>query len=538
MILCGLDYARCGQRCHLLPLLGRAAKSIRHALLPKNWGVLLYTAVLIPFTNIFVSSNYISQLAVPEYIAEVIHANPVGHIAYMIAFAALCALALCWVLSLHYFILEGKSFKESHQAAFAWMWEHPLQKLWLLLRWSVRNTLRAALSLLIPVGLLFVVLIAAGLVSNTLMLALWRSSMMLLWPFATYVLDCLLTLMEEAILSAVYYERESGAPLVIEKRLPNGKRYHKGGRFIMLLIWLGMLFCWFVVGLAIAAFPDAAAAAAAYFMPSTTVTSHRGYSAVAPENTLPAFEAAINAGADCAELDVQMTKDGVVMLTHDTNLKRVTGKDANIYNLTYEEVRALDAGSFFGAEYAGTKIPTLQEVLDLCKGKIRLNIEIKPNDASPTLEAETARLIVDNGWVDDCVVTSLSYDSLVKVKEAAPQIRCGYIMAVGVGNYYDLPAADFFSVESTFITSGMVQQLHLRGKTVSAWTIDRESDAERMKDLGVDDIITGDPPMVQRVLAESSEDERLLEEVRDLFYELYPRRDDPFVEIQELLKTA
>ena len=109
------------------------------------------------------------------------------------------------------------------------------------------------------------------------------------------------------------------------------------------------------------------------------------------------------------------------------------------------------------SEFAGTKIPTLQEVMDLCKGRIRLNIEIKPSDATPDLEAETARLIVENGWIDDCVVTSLSYDSLVKVKETAPQIKCGYIMAVGVGNYYDLPAADFFSVESTFITSGMVQ---------------------------------------------------------------------------------
>lgn len=176
--------------------------------------------------------------------------------------------------------------------------------------------------------------------------------------------------------------------------------------------------------------------------------------------------------------------------------------------------------------------------MDLCKGRIRLNIEIKPSDATPDLEAETARLIVENGWIDDCVVTSLSYDSLVKVKETAPQIKCGYIMAVGVGNYYDLPAADFFSVESTFITSGMVQQLHLRGKTVSAWTIDREEDARKMRDLGVDDIITGDPPMVQQVLAEASENEHLLESVRDYFYLFFPHRDDPFISVQTLLRES
>ena len=538
LILCGLDYARHGQRCRLLPLLTRAGKNIAHAMLPKNWGVLLYAAVLIPFTNVFLSSNYISQLAVPEYIAEVIHGNPAGHIAYTLVFAALCALAVCWVLCLHYFVLERKSFRDAHKAAFAWICQQPLQKLGMLLRWSVRLFCKGLLILALPTMLLLGVLIAAGLYSNILMLALWRSFLLVLLPFVSYLLDCLLTLSGEAFLSVLYYAQTDDAPLNLEKHMPDGKRYRKNGRFFLLSAWLLMLLVWLLVGLVVAIVPDTDDLLISYFMPATTVTSHRGYSAVAPENTLPAFEAAINVGADCAELDVQMTSDGVVMLTHDTNLKRTTGKDANIYDLTYDEVRTLDAGSFMGSEFAGTKIPTLQEVMDLCKGRIRLNIEIKPSDATPDLEAETARLIVENGWVDACVVTSLSYDSLVKVKEAAPQIKCGYIMAVGVGNYYDLPAADFFSVESTFITSGMVQQLHLRGKTVSAWTIDREEDARKMRELGVDDIITGDPPMVQQVLAEASENEHLLESVRDFFYLYFPQRDDPLISVQALLSNS
>ena len=111
LILCGLDYARHDQRCSLLPLLRRAAMSIKHAFLPKNWGALLYAAVLIPFTNLFLTSNYISQLAVPEYIAEVINANTAMHIAYSIVFVLLCALSVCWILTLQYFILSGKDFR-------------------------------------------------------------------------------------------------------------------------------------------------------------------------------------------------------------------------------------------------------------------------------------------------------------------------------------------------------------------------------------------------------------------------------------------
>ena len=538
LIICGLDYARHGQRCALFSLLRRAAFSIRHAFLPKNWGALLYAAVLIPFTNVFLTSNYISQLAVPEYIAEVIHANPLTHVAYTVIFLLLCALSICWVLSLHYFIIEGRSFRDAHRTAFAWIREHPLQNLWMLVRWDLRVVFKSALFFMLPLLVLFVALAGIGLYSNILMLALWRSYLLILLPFLSYLVDCLATLSVESFLSAVYYERGSTASPMPE-RAAGDKPHRRKGQLFLVTSCTAVVLVWGLLGLLTAAIPDAADVLVSYFVPATTVTSHRGYSAAAPENTLPAFEAAIQAGADCAELDVQMTKDGVVMVTHDTNLKRTTGKNANIYDLTYDEVRMLDAGSYMGAAFAGTKLPTLQEVMDLCKGRIRLNIEIKSSPRTPDLAAETARLIVENGWVDDCVVKSLDYTSLVEVKQTAPEIRCGYILAVGVGNYYDLPAADFFSVESTFITSGMVQQLHQRGKTVSAWTIDREDGAREMIDLGVDDIITGDPVMVRRVLAESTENEELLESFRDLFYAFVPQRgDDPFAAVQDMLASA
>ena len=216
-----------------------------------------------------------------------------------------------------------------------------------------------------------------------------------------------------------------------------------------------------------------------------------------------------------------MTKDGVVMVTHDTSLRRCTGRNTNIYDLTFDEVRKLDAGRWFSAKYAGTKIPTLEEVLDLCKGRIQLNIEIKPNAATPALEAETIHIIEEKGFAHDCVITSQSYETLCKVKELAPEIETGYILALGVGSYYDLPAADFFSVEGTFITSGMVQQIHKRDKTISAWTINRDEDASNMLSLGVDDVITDKPAMVQDLLREDAEldDDLLLirDAIRDFF---------------------
>lgn len=270
------------------------------------------------------------------------------------------------------------------------------------------------------------------------------------------------------------------------------------------------------------------------------VMAHRGYSAAAPENTLPAFQLAIDHGCERAELDVQMTKDGIVMVTHDANLRRCAGRNENIYDLTYDEVRRLDAGRWFGQKYTGTRVPTLEEVLDQCKGRIQLNIEIKPNAATPELEAETVRIIYEKGFEHDCVITSQSYDTLCKVKELAPEIQTGYILALGVGSYYDLPAADFFSVESTFITPGMVQQIHLRGKTISAWTVNRQEDASDLLSLGVDDIITDKPEMVQQLMNADADLDNDLLFIRDTIRSLigwFDAGDEPTPE-EEVIEEA
>ena len=134
---------------------------------------------------------------------------------------------------------------------------------------------------------------------------------------------------------------------------------------------------------------------------------------------------------------------------------------------------------------------------------MKLNIEIK--GATPTLEQETVRIIQENDFGDQCILTSLRYDALEKVKALDPTLKTGYIMAMGVGNYYDLAAADIFSVESTFVTADMVGALHLRGKQVHAWTIDEPANAKRMVRLGVDNLITGEPEMVHEVIQKSEQ---------------------------------
>ena len=259
------------------------------------------------------------------------------------------------------------------------------------------------------------------------------------------------------------------------------------------------------------------------------VNSHRGYSAAATENTIPAFKMSIAAGAECAELDVQMTKDGVAVLTHDTNLRRCTGLDANVYDLTYAQIEQLDAGSYFSKRFTGTKIPTLKQVLRLCKGRIKLNIEIKPSAQTPTLEEEVVRLIQEEGFEDDCTITSKSLDTLAQIKALAPEIRTGYITHSGFLGFHDQRDVDFYSIENGSITVLTIWQAHLRGKTFSAWTVNRQEEIDRMIRLGVDDIITDNPAIVQNALRRRKTIEADFD-LWDLLQEYYPVEDDDTME--------
>ena len=349
------------------------------------------------------------------------------------------------------------------------------------------------------------------------MVALSRASLLVEVPFFQFLLDCSITIAQCSILFLLYRRLREGD--AVPEDTQNGKPVRAKGRRLLAAAVVGVTLVTIGLSFIYIALPADDELRTMLGGAAPIVTAHRGYSTAAPENTLPAFSChrppQRPGRAGCAD-DKGWCGHGDPRY-QPAPLHR---PQCNIYDLTFAQVRELDAGRWFSARYAGTQIPTLEEVLDLCKGKIQLNIEIKPNAATPELEAETVRIIQEKGFEKDCVITSQSYETLCKAKELDPEIETGYILALGVGTYYDLPAADFFSVESTFITSGMVQQIHLRGKTVSAWTVNRAEDARDLLSLGVDDVITDKPEMVQDLLNEDADLDRNLVLMRDRLKEL------------------
>ncbi|MFL5520587.1 MAG: glycerophosphodiester phosphodiesterase family protein, partial [Gemmatimonadales bacterium] len=180
------------------------------------------------------------------------------------------------------------------------------------------------------------------------------------------------------------------------------------------------------------------------FREDVQVTGHRG-SGAAPENSLTAIRQAIAAGADYAEIDVQRTVDGAVVVLHDGDLMRLGGDPRKVGDITLAELKTVDIGTLKDAAFAGEHVPTLQEVIDEARGKLKLNIELKYNRPDLLLVPEVLRIVRENGFVDQSTITSLDYGALEDVERRAPEFRTGMIVTKSVGVPAKLPV-DFLSV--------------------------------------------------------------------------------------------
>src|SRR5262249_4573224 len=193
--------------------------------------------------------------------------------------------------------------------------------------------------------------------------------------------------------------------------------------------------------------------------PSVQLTAHRGHARASPENTLSAIHKPMARGADYTQVDVHQTADGVVVLLHDRDLKRVAGVSRRLDELAYDDVRQLDVGSWFDPAFAGERVPTLEEAINLCRGRIKLNIELKVFGPETRLAAKVSHLLHEQDFESDCLVTSLNYDALVEVKQNNPRLRTGLIVAYALGDVSRLDV-EALSVRADFLSNALLRAAH------------------------------------------------------------------------------
>lgn len=225
------------------------------------------------------------------------------------------------------------------------------------------------------------------------------------------------------------------------------------------------------------------------------IIAHRATYFSEPENSLNAIRDSISHKVDYAEIDVQETKDGVVVLMHDKNLKRLTGLDSDVSNLSFNQIEKLNIASRYPSGHKKEKIPTLDEVIKRSKGRLKLIIEIKPYGDTNDLTKKVVAIIDKNKFVKQCMVHSMSYGILAKVKQLDPKIKTGYIVYRPMRNLAALNV-DFYSVEQRIITKNLVMQIHKSHRNIYSWTVDKPNYMDKMLRLHVDGIITDKPSIL------------------------------------------
>lgn len=233
------------------------------------------------------------------------------------------------------------------------------------------------------------------------------------------------------------------------------------------------------------------------------VTAHRGASGLMPENTLGAIALAMEFGADYAEIDVHLTRDGEVVLLHDDSLSRTTNGRGKIWEYTLRELSRLDAGSWYAPQFGNERIPTLREVIRLVEDKMKLDIEIKANARQKELPRKVVEILQELDFRDQCVVTSFDREVLRTIRELDGDIALGLISSVGIPTNVHDTCFDWFVGHAFFVDAEVVTHLHAAGKQIHVWTVNRPMQMRRFIRMGVDGIITDRPDLLKKILVQT-----------------------------------
>ena len=246
-------------------------------------------------------------------------------------------------------------------------------------------------------------------------------------------------------------------------------------------------------------------------IPTPVIFAHRGASAHAPENTLPAFELAHRQGAPAIEFDVKLSADGQVVVIHDQTVDRTTDGHGNVRSLPLAALQELDAGTRFGESFAGVRIPTLEQVFETIGKQIYMNVELT-NYATPgdRLVPRVAALVQKFRMEKHVLFSSFFPRNLHVVSELLPSVPRGLLVWpswLGLwGRSFGFRREVYTALHPFLkdVDAGLVSRLHASRRRINVWTVNAPEDIKRLIGWGVDGIFTDDPVLALGLLGKSS----------------------------------
>lgn len=241
----------------------------------------------------------------------------------------------------------------------------------------------------------------------------------------------------------------------------------------------------------------------------TKKIAHRGFSSHFPENTLLAFQKAIEVGADGNEFDVHLTRDGIPVIHHDEYLGRTTNGTGLIGDHTFDELRQLDASINFKDLFAVQRIPSLREYFELVSGiNVISNIELKTSIIHyPEIEERVLTLIDEFNCRENVIISSFNHYSIRLFKKLAPDVQIGILeesWLINPGEYAKSLNAEYYHPEFHGLTDEIIQNLRDNQIKIIAWTINEHSEMRKSFDMKLDGVITNQPDKFAQLLQEYS----------------------------------
>ncbi|QDU55600.1 glycerophosphodiester phosphodiesterase [Aeoliella mucimassa] len=505
---------------HLLTTVGlRFAASKAWPLLRVTMRIVVWTLLaVLPFL-VVIGAIYMSLLT--EYDINFYLKEKPPVFLWAVALAAICLtgmtvlllrLACNWFLALPLVLFENIAPQQALQVSRERVAGHRRKLLFWIVAWLIATFALGGIASGL-VGLLGRAITPDSSASLRL-LAFTVGITLLLWTVVNLAVNLLSTISFSSLLYSFYHEfgtnctdRELQATLeaAVDDKKPSAINHRR--------IVVGA-----VLGFAIALGVGIVAIRNISLEDNVKIMAHRGASVSAPENTMAAFRQAIEDGADFIELDVQETADGEVVVVHDSDFMKLAGNRLKIWDANLADLESIDIGSWYDAKFNAERVPTLGEVLDLCKDRIHVNIELKYYGHDQQLEERVAELVEARGMTDQVMAMSLKRDKVEKMKSIRPEWKVGLLMSVSAGSMSKMKA-DFLAVNARFANRRLIRSAHQNDKEVYVWTVNDAVSMSTMISRGADGLLTDNPALARSVLeqrAEMGAAERLLLELSSI----------------------
>jgi len=510
-VICVIDASYKKKKIGFLTAADFAWRNSMRIFQPRNFMFSLFVLSAALIADLGAVSSLFSSFSAPGFIAGYVKNSRMLSVLTIVLILVMAVFLFRRLYCFHYYTLEGCSFREAAKASHRLnkgKWIQDFFSLLLLQLLCMAVFYAAAGVIILMIGLL-AKLFQAGSVLYSIVLGIIILMISIL--LAAYF--CLSVPIVFTCISVLFYRHkertgEKILPLQTKAKTSAVSVYKKPAAVLLLVCCVGLigLFSYFSLNQKMIFNIEN--------VTSPAISAHRGASREYPENTMIAFEKAADEKADWIELDIQLTKDGIPVVMHDSNLSRTAGVNRNIWDVTYAELKDVDVGSFFSPEFSDQRISTLNEVLDFAESRhINLNIELKPTGHETDFVPIVVSEILNHHFQNNCVITSQKYSILQEVKEYSSEVRTIYVMSVAAGNITLLQYADGFSIQSPFATKSLISRVHNEGKEIFVWTVNTQDAMKKMIRLNVDNIITDDIGLAKQTVYESETGSILLKYV-------------------------